>query len=280
MMIAMMQISHHSLEIEASNHKTTHLYVSFFYDIVGDKMYIELIIIFNIYIDFLLLLMTSLLVKRRIKLKNLIISSILGGISSIILFLNISILKLLITSFIISLIIVKIAFATFKFLPCFYLNSIILGGLIFFLNNYLNLTVFGNYISLFLITPIILAIYKNKVKDLRENYNLNYQVIINYKGKKIILNSFLDTGNTLIDPYFKRPVILINDDILKSDKYFYIPYSTITESGIIKAIYLKEIEIIGFKKVNNVVIGLLPEKLKLNKIDCLLNNKLLEEYYA
>lgn len=240
-------------------------------------MYIEILVIFNIYMDILILLMTSILMKQKIPLKKLILSSLIGGTSSLILFLKISIPELLIISFFISLIIIKISFNTIKPLIYFYLNSIVLGGIIFLINNYINLKPLGNYIILIIITPIVLIIYKYKVKDLKKNYNLNYQVKFKYNNQNIILKSFLDTGNNLIDPYFNRPVILINDYLLKTDKYFYIPYSTITESGIIKAICIDEVEIIGSKKIKNVVVGLLPQKLKLKKIDCLLNNRLMEE---
>jgi len=241
-------------------------------------MYIELIILFNIYIDFLILLMTSTLLKQKISLKRLILASLIGGVSTFILFTNISIAELLVISFIFSLIIIKIAFNKLKALFYFYFNSILIGGLIFLINNYFKINASTNYIILFLITPIIVIIYKIKVRSLKENYNLNYQIKFNYKGQKLILNSFLDTGNNLIDPYFHKPVILINDYLLKCDKYFYIPYNTITESGVIKAFCLDEIEIIGFKIIKNVVVGLLPNKLKLTKIDCLLNNKIMEEY--
>ena len=241
-------------------------------------MYIELIIIFNIYIDFLLLLMTSILLKKKVKLKKIIISSLLGGTSTIILFINISVLELLIISFISSLIIIYITFKTFKALFYFYINAIILGGFIFLINNYFNIKNGLNYLILSLLTPIILIIYKKKVRILKENYNLNYQIKITYKNKTMILNSYLDTGNNLIDPYFHKPVILINEDLIKTDKYFYIPYNTIKESGIIKAFCINKIEIIGFKTIKNVVIGLLPQKLNLSNIDCLLNKNIMEEY--
>ena len=240
-------------------------------------MYIEVIIIFNIYIDFLVLLLTSILIKQKIPLKKLLFISLISGLSSIILFLNITIIELLITSFLISILIIKLTFKKMKALPYFYLNSILIGGIIFLVNNFIKLSTLDNYLVLTLITPIILMIYKKKIKDLKENYNLNYQIKLKYKGKKITLNSFLDTGNNLTDPYFNKPVILINEDIIKSDKYFYIPYSTITEDGIIKAIHINEIEIIGFKKVKDVIIGLLPKRLQINNIDCLLNKRIMEE---
>ncbi len=251
--------------------------MSFFYTYFGDTMYIEIIVIFNFYIDFLVLLLTSILVKKRVSKKRLIISSTIGGFSSLILFLNISVIELLIMSFMISLLIIKIAYDNIKALLYFYLNSILIGGLIFLINNFIKLKPLENYFILILITPIVLVIYKINIKSLKENYNLNYQIKLNYKGKEITLNAFLDTGNNLSDPYFNKPVILINDYSLKYDKFFYIPYSTITERGIIKAVCIEELEIIGFKKLKNVVVGLLPKQLELHKTDCLLNKRLMEE---
>ena len=241
-------------------------------------MYIELIILFNFYVDLLILLMTAILIKQKINFKKLLNAAILGSLSSFFLFLKITILELLILSFLISIFLIKIAFNNYKALFYFYFNAIIIGGFIFFINNQFKITTIQNYFILIIITPIIVIIYKFKIKDFKKNYNFNYQIKFNFNNQEYILNSFLDTGNTLIDPYFNKPVILINDSILKSDKYFYIPYSTISETGIIKAIYLNEIEIIGLKKITNVVIGLLPKKLQLKNIDCLLNNNLLEGY--
>ena len=273
-------IFHLSSEIETSNHKTTHLYVSFFYNLFGETMYIETVIVFNIYIDYIVILLTSILIKQKIPINKQILVSTIGGLSSLLLFLNISIIELIITTILISLIIVKMAFNSLKAIIYFYLNSILIGGIIFLMNNYLDLNTVENYITLVIITPIIVILYKRKTKNLKENYNLKYQVKFKYQGQNITLNSFLDTGNNLKDPYFNKPVILINDYLIKTDKFFYIPYSTITESGVIKAIYMKEIEIVGIKRIKNIVIGLLPQELKLNSVECLLNNKLMEELNA
>ena len=244
------------------------------------KMYIEIFLVFNIYIDFLIILMTAILLKKRIQFKRLILSSIIGGLSSIFLFTKITIIELLIISFCISLIIIKIAFNQFKIIFYFYLNAIILGGTIFFINNYFNIKTSFNYLILIIITPIIVIIYKARIKDFKDNYNLKYQIKFKYQDQNLVLDSFLDTGNNLVDPYFHKPVILINDSLIKCDKYFYIPYSTIAETGIIKAFLIDKIEVIGYKTFDNIVIGLLPNKLKLNKIDCLLNNNMMEGYRA
>lgn len=233
--------------------------------------------------DFLLLFMTKIIQKNILNIKRVLLASVVGGASTLILFMKISIPLFLFFEILLSILIVLIAFGCKKIIKnivYFYLNAILLGGLIFALNNICSLSYKGNFLILLIITPLIVLFYKHQIKSLKTNYNLHYQVRIKVNNKTINLNSFFDTGNNLVDPYFNRPVILINESLIESDKYFYIPYSTITENGIIKAIAVDEFEILGLKTINKVVIGLLPEKLKIKHTDCLLNYKILEEINA
>lgn len=244
------------------------------------KIYIEVLILFNIYIDFLLLFMTKIIQKNVLNIKRVVIASIVGGFGTLVLFAKIPVIIFLVIELLLSILIILIAFGHKKILTnilYFYLNGILLGGLIFTINNIYKLSYKGNFLILLFLTPLILIFYKKQIKSLKTNYNLHYQVKIKLKDKNLNLNSFFDTGNNLIDPYFNRPVVLINESLIKCDKYFYIPYSTITESGVIKAITVDEFEIIGLKATSEVVVGLLPEKLKIKHVDCLLNYKILEE---
>lgn len=249
------------------------------------EIYIEVLVLFNIYIDFLILLMTKIIQRNVLSIKKLILASSVGGIGTLLLFLKIPIFLFLILEFLLSILIILLAFGSKKIggnLLYFYLNAIILGGLILMINNLAELTTKENFLILFLITPLLLLVYKKQIKKLKLNYNLCYQTRFKINDKFINLNSFFDTGNNLIDPYFKRPVILVNESLIKEEivKCFYIPYNTITESGVIKAISVDEFEILGLKTTNKVVVGLLPNKLKLKGIDCLLNYKILEEINA
>ena len=68
-------------------------------------MYIEVLFFFNFFLDFLLLMTTSILLKRKAKLFNLIIGAFIGSLSIIILFLNINSLQLLILKIMVCLLV-------------------------------------------------------------------------------------------------------------------------------------------------------------------------------
>lgn len=247
------------------------------------KVYIETLFLFNAYIDFICLYILSIILKVKIDKKKILISSLIGGISSLLLFLKISLFKFLILQIFISYLIVVIAFDHKKILFkifTFYFISFLFGGIILALNNIFKLNTLANFLVLTLISTLIALISKKEIIKIKTNYNLNYQITFNYKNQKILLNSFFDTGNNLIDPYFHKPVILVDERLIDVSNYFYIPYNTITESGVIKAILVENLEIIGLKKVQKVVIGLLPKELKMKDADCLLNIRIMEELNA
>ena len=54
------------------------------------KVYIDVILFINIFFDFLLLLSVSLILRRNAKLYRIILGSLIGGLSILFLFLNIS----------------------------------------------------------------------------------------------------------------------------------------------------------------------------------------------
>lgn len=116
-----------------------------------------------------------------------------------------------------------------------------------------------------LLSPIVLYIYIMTYKQ--KQY---YKTTIVLENQKITLKGFMDTGNKLI--YFNKPVILINKKHIKNiKKYFYIPYTTIDNQSILKAIKPKYI-IINNRKIYNVIIGLIEVD-----VDLILNPKIMEE---
>lgn len=165
----------------------------------------------------------------------------------------------------------------------------ILGGVLYCLNiqfSYKNkgLIFFHNGISinvlfLIIISPIIIYLYVKQMNSLKNNYSNYYKIRINLKSKEYKFVGFLDTGNKLTDPYFNRPIILINKNKLEMDnnQKILIPYSTITESGLLECISIKEvyIENIGVRK--NVLLGFIKENISIDGVDCILQEKLLEE---
>jgi hypothetical protein len=62
---------------------------------------------------------------------------------------------------------------------------------------------------------------------LKSDYTNYYKVEILFKNnKKIKLVAFLDTGNKLVDPYLKRPIIIVDETKIKNltiDNFLFVP---------------------------------------------------------
>ena len=250
------------------------------------KIYIDFVLFLNFVFDLLLLLSVSILLKRNTSINRMILGAFVGSLTTILLFFELNNLKLFFIKLFISVVMILISFGfrNMKYLiknfVFFYIVSFLLGGILYCLNiqfSYKNngLVFFHNGVSIniifvIIISPIIIYFYIKQLKSLKDNYTNYY---------KIRIIGFLDTGHKLKDPYFNRPIILINKEKIKIDidKYFYIPYSTITENGLLECVSIKEvyIESIGLKK--NVILGFIKDNITIDGVDCILQTKLLEE---
>ena len=239
------------------------------------------------YMVYVILIGVSLLLTRTTKIKKIFLSSVVGTIPLIFLFLNISTILNFFISFIFSIIMSIIAFSykdiifTIKNVFYMYAISIFLAGsinlinvnLISNINNYLL-----NVIVLIILSPIITLIYLKSISKIKTNYSNYYKVDIYLKETpKLTITSFLDTGNKLIDPYKHRPIILINKSLIDVDnqKILLVPYNTVNNNDLLKCIKPDKIYVhnIGYK--NNILIGLIDE-INIDGVDCILNPKLLE----
>ena len=271
--------------------------VPFYYTYFGDSMtiYVDLIILLNFFLDFLLLVTLSLVLKRNIKIYKAILGALVGSISIITLFYSISSFNLFVFKVIISIFMILITFG-FKNINYFlknilylYLLSIVLGGFLYFLNNmfsYKNIgLVFinkGFSINMFFIivtSPIILYLYVKSNKELKHNYNNRYKVEITFlNGKKSLLTGFLDTGNNLYDQYKKRPIILINKDLIKdyNPRFILVPCKTINKNSLLKCFSVKKIVINGKNIEKEVLVGISDNLFNIEGVDLLLHSKITE----
>ncbi len=255
------------------------------------KIYLDVIFLLNFCFDFILLLSVSIILKRNISFKRILLGSFIGGISIFSMFLRINSLTLFFIKCLISLLMVLVTFSfknikyTLRNLGYLYMNSLILGGFLYFLNTEFSYKHEGlvfyydglsiNFIFLIIFSPIIIYIYVRQVKQLKENYELYHKVNIYYKDKIYKVNGYLDTGNKLIDPLTKKPVIVLRENIIKDiSKYRFIPYKTIDGEGLIKCIKTN-IEIDKHYK-KNILVGLV-KNIKMEGIDCILNQSVVNE---
>ena len=238
------------------------------------KVYLDSLLILNLFIDYFILYGTKKLLKRKTSIKRLILGSIVGSLTTFTIFLKLTSLKLLIIKLVLSIFIILVTFGTKNFIEnifYFYIISIIIGGLLYLINIKLN------YFSLLLVIPIIINIYINKTKEYKLNIKNNYIVEIIIKDKVYKLEGMIDTGNHLEDPYKKRGVILANINIdYKKYKYLYVPYHALNYNGLIPCIKPDKI-IIDNKVITNYLIGISKDKFNLNGSECILPNKIQED---
>ena len=266
----------------------------FFYNVFGDDMtiYLDLVMIINFAIDFILLLTVSIILKRNVKLTRIMLGAFIGGLSILFLFFNINSFLLFIFKVLISVLMILTTFGykTLKYtlvnVLYLYMSSIILGGFLYLFNlefsyKHIGMIFFNNglsinFIFLIIFSPVILYIYIKQTKNLRYNYSNYYNIEIINKNKKYKYTAYMDSGNVLVDTLTKKIVILIDKrKLLFNIKEFrLIPYMGVSGSNMIKVVKIDKL-IFNDKEYSNILLGIM-DKISLEGVDVILNRKLLE----
>lgn len=197
-------------------------------------IYIDVVLIENLIMNYIILLATGLILKIKIKHIRLIIGSLLGAIYTIIGYMGIlKIYSSFILKIILSIMIVYIAYypqtlkKMWKELLFFYLTSFVFGGVAFsliyivkpqeiimknglFLGTYPLKTVILGAIVAFVIIITAFKIIKSKIS---KKY-LICEITVEIEGKKIITKALIDTGNMLKEPITNTPVVVIEHTLL------------------------------------------------------------------
>ena len=223
------------------------------------KMYIDLFFIFNVIMDYIIIMSTNILLKRRTNHIRMILSSLIGGISSLVLFTSLTKIVIEIVSIVI-MVLISFGYKGIRYLInnilYMYILSTLLGGIIYLFNIKVSNSMFLTYLIIIVISIEIMILYIKENKKMRSIYNNYYKVDIYFKDrKKLSLIGFVDTGNNLYDPYKKRPVIIVHNKYIKEDKYILVPYHTINGNGLLKCIKPDIIFIDGIGYKGNVLIG-------------------------
>lgn len=223
------------------------------------KMYIDLFFIFNVIMDYIIIMSTSILLKRRTSYIRMILSSLIGGISSLVLFTSLNKIVIEIVSIVI-MVLISFGYKGIRYLInnilYMYILSTLLGGIIYLFNIKVSNSMFLTYLIIIVISIEIMLLYIKENKKMRSIYNNYYKVDIYFKDReKLSLIGFVDTGNNLYDPYKKRPVIIVHNKYIKEDKYILVPYHTINGNGLLKCIKPDIIFIDGIGYKGNVLIG-------------------------
>lgn len=248
-------------------------------------VYIDGVLFLNFIFDFMLLLTTSIVLKRNVKIFNIILGAFIGSLSTLVLFFNITSIQLFIIKIYLSILMILFTFYykdlkyTLINLGIFYIISILLGGFLYFLNiefsyKHNGLIFYNNGLSinviiLFIISPVILYIYIRQSKIFQKRIKHCHKVNLKIGKKNISLNGYLDTGNTL--SYKGKPVVITNILNNFNKKKIMVPYVTIDGTGMIECIEAKvEIKDLG---IYDVLLGF-NENINISGVDILLNGKM------
>lgn len=256
-------------------------------------IYIDVIIIENLIMNYIILYATGLISKNKISYFRIFLASSIGAIYAITEYmLKIGVYSNIIVKTLLAIIMVVVAFCPqnvkklCKQLVLFYLTTFTFGGVATYLIYVLkpqniiikNGMFVGSYVlkvifigaivgTIILITAFKFANNKITKKDMF----CKVKIVLN--GKELILNAMVDTGNLLKEPITGSSVVVVE----RTSLYDILPKEILnnTESILcgdftnisdeIKNEYITKLKIIPFSslgKQNGMLIGIKPEKLE------------------
>ena len=198
-------------------------------------IYIDIIFIENIIMNAIILYATSIILKQKVKIIRLIISSTIGSIYSILMYITkLTIYSSIISKFILSVVMIYVAFIPndlkkmFKQIIIFYLTSFVFGGvalnLIYFLRpenvSIKNGLFTGEYALKVIMLGAIMAfiIIKISIKIIKTKFNakdMYCDIKLKINGKQIETKAMIDTGNLVKEPITNTPVVIVEESLLE-----------------------------------------------------------------
>lgn len=274
-------------------------------------VYWDMMFLINFTIDYIILYSTAKTMFLKRNFFKMALGAVIGGIYGIFIFEK-SFLFNALTYIFVTLFILYLTFSTlnFKIVSTFYIISFLFGGISNYLNNMYGVIRMSNgflYFENNLIAVILGVILSSFVvvillKLMKRNVIKHKQiktVDIFFEGKSVTVSGMLDTGNLLLDPITKYPVILvafsdikaiISDDLVKFleekenllvninrkiiNKIRLIPYKNSNSNDILKGFRPDYIVIKDEKerKITDVIIAVTYNKLsENNEFNAILN---------
>lgn len=198
-------------------------------------IYLDVVLFENLCMNYIILFATGYILKVKIKHLRLIISSFLGGVYSILTYIQVlEIYSNVICKIILSIVMIYIGYKPktikllIKQLIFFYLTSFVFGGcafaLLYFIKPQEIIMRNGVYIGTYPLKIAILGgivgftitvIAFNLVKMKFSQKDMYCEISIFFGEKSINTIALLDTGNLLKDPITSMPVIIVEKEILR-----------------------------------------------------------------
>lgn len=259
-------------------------------------IYIDVVLIENLMMNFIILLATGVILKEKIKIIRLLLSSLIGAIYSVVSYMSIlEVYSSMILKIILSIVMIYIAFnpqnmkKMWKDILIFYLTSFVFGGAAFafiyvvkpqdilmrnglFLGTYPLKTILLGAIVAFIITITAFTVVKSKISK----KDMFCEIEIQLNGKNIKTIAMIDTGNLLKEPITNTPVIVVEHTLLYEsipkeilnhlDELLGGDFSKIPET--IKEEYIAKLKCIPFSslgKQNGMLLGIRADSIMIKE---------------
>lgn len=203
----------------------------------GDALtvYLDIIFLENLCINCIILLATAIICKNAISITRILLSSLIGSIYAVVVYLSISqFFSSIILKILLSVCMVHIAYnpknvkMLLKQLILFYLTSFTFGGVAFALLYFVkpqnilikNGVLIGTYPIKIALTGVIVGFiiitvaFKNYKKKLSKK-DMFCNITIEFRNRIKTVNAMIDTGNLLKEPLSGKPVIIVEKESLK-----------------------------------------------------------------
>lgn len=214
------------------------------------KVYVEQVLLTNIFIDFCILLILSKILYHKPNYKRIILSSLFGSLSCLVLPFCTTMLLANLLKILSAIIMLQILNVSKKQLTPAVISmlviSYIFGGAI--LSNFGTSSLNGYVVNLKNLTPVFIVVFMFTIITCKlitfikskfiTNSNIHSITLIN-GNIKIIIDSFIDSGNGLVDN--NQPVSLINFDTFNKltnislDQYLHNQFNTLSSPHFITA---------------------------------------------
>jgi len=199
-------------------------------------IYLDVVLIENLCMNYIILFATGYLLKMKMNHIRLILSALIGGVYSILAYMQIlEIYSNILLKIILSIVMVYIAYNAknikqlAKELIFFYLTSFVFGGcafaLLYFIKPEEILIKNGTYVGTYPLKVAILGgivgftitvIAFKFVKKRFSKKDMYCKITIYFAKKSVSTIALLDTGNMLKDPITGMPVIVVEKEILRN----------------------------------------------------------------
>lgn len=254
-------------------------------------LYIDIIFLENIVMNYIIILATGMICKAKIKYIRILLSSILGAIYAVVIYIiNLPLYNNQIIKIGVSVCMILIAFipinvkVLLKQVLIFYLTSFCFGGVAYYLLHTISpkliksangiltgtypikIAILGGILGFFIIN-ISFKVIKSKITK----KDMIYDVKIYYKEKSVSIKAILDTGNFLRDPITNIPVLIVEAtklaDILSANILDNVNnIVTGSEFENIDEDIKKRCSVIPFSSIgknNGIIIGFRPDYIKI-----------------